>query len=67
MSTPVATQPPPPIEPATRPPKPLLSALLTRPEIGSLAAAIAIFIFFFAVAEPFRTLPALSTVVYASS
>src|SRR5690606_2220205 len=39
----------------------------TRPEVGSLAAAIAIFIFFFAIAEPFRTLPALSTVLYASS
>jgi simple sugar transport system permease protein len=50
-----------------RPKKPLLSALLTRPEIGSFAAAIAIFIFFFALAEPFRTLPALSTVLYASS
>ena len=69
MSSPVTTQPSPPT-PTTgveRPKKPLLSALLTRPEIGSLAAAIAIFIFFFALAEPFRTLPALSTVLYASS
>jgi len=31
--------------------------VLTRPEIGAVAAAIAIFIFFFAVAAPFRTLP----------
>jgi simple sugar transport system permease protein len=41
--------------------------VLTRPEIGAVAAAIAIFIFFFAVAAPFRTLPAFSTVLYASS
>jgi len=69
MSTPVATQPSPPTPTAEveRPKKPLLSRLLTRPEVGSLAAAIAIFIFFFAIAEPFRTLPALSTVLYASS
>src|SRR5690606_29809562 len=67
MSTPVATQPSPPTPTAEveRPKKPLLSRLLTRPEVGSLAAAIAIFIF--AIAEPFRTLPALSTVLYASS
>ena len=38
-----------------------------RPEVGALAAAIAIFIFFYAVAPPFRTLPALATVLYASS
>jgi simple sugar transport system permease protein len=69
MSSPVATQPspPPPTEAVARPRKPFLSTLLARPEIGSLAAAIAIFVFFFAIAEPFRSLPALSTVLYASS
>jgi simple sugar transport system permease protein len=69
MSSPVATEPSPPTPTAeaVRPKKPLLSKLLTRPEVGSLAAAIAIFIFFFSTAEPFRTLPALSTVLYASS
>jgi simple sugar transport system permease protein len=41
--------------------------VLTRPEIGAIAAAIAIFIFFFAIAAPFRTAPAFSTVLYASS
>ncbi|MGH3587052.1 MAG: ABC transporter permease, partial [Pseudonocardia sp.] len=65
----VATQPPPP--PATTAPartqRSLLSRALTRPEIGAFAAAIAIFVFFYAVAPPFRTLPALSTVLYASS
>ena len=68
MSSPVATQPPPtPPTEVERPKKPLLSTLLTRPEVGSFAAAIAIFIFFSLIAEPFRTLPALSTVLYASS
>jgi simple sugar transport system permease protein len=69
MTTPVATQPsPPPPTPApARPRKPFLSTLLARPEIGSLAAAIAIFVFFSVIAETFRTLPALSTVLYASS
>ncbi|HEY3261965.1 MAG TPA: ABC transporter permease [Pseudonocardiaceae bacterium] len=47
--------------------KSLLTRLLTRPEIGALVAAIAIYIFFFIVAEPFRTPAALSTVLYASS
>lgn len=71
MSTSVATEPSPPPPTATddalRPQKPLLSRLLARPELGAFAAAVAIFIFFFLVAEPFRTLPALSTVLYASS
>jgi simple sugar transport system permease protein len=40
---------------------------LTRPEVGAVAAAIAIFIFFFAVAPAFRTLPSFATVLYASS
>jgi len=49
----------------------LLTRLLGRPDIGALlgaiAAAIVIFIFFFSVAAPFRTLPAFGTVLYASS
>lgn len=67
MSAPTATKEPPAPqapEPVTRS---LASRVLTRPEIGAVAAAIAIFIFFFAVAAPFRTLPAFSTVLYASS
>ena len=74
MSSPVATQPspPPPGSPSTEPTvpparKPILSALLARPEIGSVAAAVGIFVFFFAVADPFRSLPAFSTILYASS
>jgi simple sugar transport system permease protein len=50
-----------------RPKRSLVARLLTRPEVGAVAAAIAIFIFFFAVAPPFRTLPAFATVLYASS
>ena len=67
MSTPVTTKPP---DTATDTPKPgrsLVSRAMTRPEFGAIAAAIAIFIFFFAVAPPFRTLPSFATVLYASS
>ncbi|WP_232660799.1 ABC transporter permease [Pseudonocardia sp. TRM90224] len=71
MSQTVATEPEPPASPPTPPSAPAqrsaFSRLLARPELGALAAAIAIFIFFFAVAEPFRSLPALSTILYASS
>ncbi|NMH96952.1 ABC transporter permease [Pseudonocardia acidicola] len=67
MSSPVATQPSPITEEPVRPPRSLFSRLLARPEIGAVAAAIAIFIFFFAVAPPFRDTAALSTVLYASS
>ncbi|MEV1293694.1 hypothetical protein [Pseudonocardia sp. NPDC049635] len=41
--------------------------VLARPEIGATAAAIAIFVFFFAVAPPFRSVEALSTVLYSAS
>ncbi len=44
-----------------------LHVVLTRPEIGALVAAIAIFAFFFAVAGPFRQLNSFSTVLYSSS
>lgn len=44
-----------------------LSRLFKRPELASLLGAIAIFITFAAVAPPFRTIAAMSTVLYASS
>ncbi|WP_299036391.1 ABC transporter permease [uncultured Pseudokineococcus sp.] len=44
-----------------------LAALLGRPEIGSLIGAVAIFAFFFAVADPFRSVSSMATVLYASS
>jgi simple sugar transport system permease protein len=73
MSSSVATQP---SEQSARPPgqagparaqKSLVARVLARPEVGALAAAIVIFAFFYAVAPPFRTLPAIATVLYASS
>src|SRR6201991_3124206 len=69
-TTPVATKEPPRspgTDGAQRPTRSLVARILTRPEIGAVAAAIAIFIFFFAIAPPFRTFSALSTVLYASS
>lgn len=45
----------------------LLARLMGRPEIGALVGAIAVYIFFFVVAEPFRGASALSTVLYLSS
>jgi simple sugar transport system permease protein len=44
-----------------------VTRILARPEVGALAAAIVIFLFFYAVAPTFRTLPAASTYLYASS
>ncbi|RBY83622.1 ABC transporter permease [Geodermatophilus sp. TF02-6] len=75
MSSSVATQsssqPSPPAAGAptapARPQRSLVSRVLARPEVGALAAAIAIFLFFYAVAPTFRTLPAASTYLYASS
>ena len=67
MSTPVSTKPPDATTDAPRPERSLVSRAMTRPEFGAIAAAIVIFIFFFVVAPPFRTLPAFATVLYASS
>src|SRR5919205_2835969 len=76
MSSSVATQPdqqpssPSPSRAPAAPPrtqKSLLGRTLARPEIGALAAAIVIFVFFYAVAPTFRTLPAASTYLYASA
>ncbi len=66
MSTPVTTKPPDAAD-STKPQRSLASRILTRPEFGAIAAAVVIFIFFFSVAPPFRTLPAFGTVLYASS
>jgi simple sugar transport system permease protein len=69
MSSPVTTSPPPPSTATeqVRAPRSLASRVLGRPEVGALAAAIVIFIFFATIAPPFRTLQGLSTVLYASS
>ncbi|MGQ0480935.1 MAG: ABC transporter permease [Pseudonocardia sp.] len=68
MSAPTVV--PPPRTPNQAPPRAtrsLTARVLTRPEVGAVAAAIGIFVFFFAIAAPFRTPPAFSTVLYASS
>jgi simple sugar transport system permease protein len=67
MSTPVATKPSPKPDELGRPTRSLASRMLTRPEVGAVAAAIAIFIFFFSIAPAFRALPSFATVLYASS
>ena len=68
MSSSVATKPAAPTaSPPGRQERSLIARVLARPEVGALAAAIVIFIFFYAVAEPFRSLPAMATVLYASS
>ncbi|MFC4948482.1 ABC transporter permease [Pseudonocardia sp. GCM10023141] len=67
MSLTMTTSPPPSAPEPARVERSLTARILGRPEVGALAAAIAIFIFFFAVAPSFRTLPAFSTVLYASS
>lgn len=44
-----------------------LHRILARPELGSLVGAIGIYAFFFAIADPFRSGAALSTILYTSS
>ncbi|MGI3227508.1 ABC transporter permease [Streptomyces sp. GTA36] len=45
----------------------LTRRLAARPEIGALIAAIAVYVFFFAVASPFREASSLANVLYESS
>jgi simple sugar transport system permease protein len=44
-----------------------LQRLMGRPEVGALAGAILIFVFFFAIAPPFREPSSLASVLYVSS
>lgn len=68
MSHAVATEPsPPPTKDGRAPQRSLFAVIISRPEIGATIAAVAIFVFFFFVADPFRSLAALGTVLYASS
>jgi len=46
---------------------PPLSRRLATPEAGALAGAVLVYLFFFAMAPPFRDLSSLSTVLYVSS
>jgi simple sugar transport system permease protein len=45
----------------------LLRRALARPEVGALIGAVAVYVFFFAVAPPFRQWDSLATVLYQSS
>lgn len=47
--------------------EPLWKAIVKRPEAGALAGAILVFIFFYIAAPPFRSVPALSTVLYQTA
>jgi len=69
MSTPVKTDPAPPApsDASNRVTLGWSNRLLARPEIGTLVAAVVIFIFFLIVAPAFRSAPAFFTVLYQSS
>ncbi|GIF77742.1 ABC transporter permease [Asanoa siamensis] len=47
--------------------RPFLARLLSRPEVGSLVAAVVIFLLFMAVAEPFRNVANIGTILYGAS
>ncbi|GIF69257.1 ribose ABC transporter permease [Asanoa ishikariensis] len=47
--------------------RPLAARLLSRPEVGSLVAAVVIFLLFMAVAEPFRNVANIGTILYGAS
>jgi simple sugar transport system permease protein len=47
--------------------KSLLARLMARPEVGALAGAVVIYVFFFSVAPTFRSGSALATILYTSS
>ncbi|MGW5096464.1 ABC transporter permease [Streptomyces nodosus] len=47
--------------------RPLALRLLGRPEVGVLLGAVAVFVFFFAMAPAFRSGSAMATVLYQSS
>ncbi len=66
MSQATISAPPPAVDERVKPHS-LLHKLLARPELGSLVGAIVIYVFFFVVAEPFRSAAALSTILYVSS
>ncbi|GAA1870351.1 ABC transporter permease [Asanoa iriomotensis] len=47
--------------------RPLAARVLSRPEVGSLVAAVVIFLLFMAVAEPFRNVANVGTILYGAS
>ena len=51
----------------SQPRRPLWRRVFVRPETGSLVGAVAVFVFFFAVATPFRQLDSFATVLYSAA
>ena len=45
----------------------LVATLLSRPEVGAVVGAVAIFAVFFSIAPTFRTLPAQANILYSAS
>jgi simple sugar transport system permease protein len=45
----------------------LIKRILSRPEFSAVIAAVVIYIFFWSVAAPFRTLAATMTILYQGS
>ncbi|WP_079171289.1 MULTISPECIES: ABC transporter permease [unclassified Streptomyces] len=68
-TAPPRPQEPGPAEPLTAPPpaRRLTRRLLTRPELGSVVGALAVFLFFAVAADGFLTAAGLGTVLYAAS
>jgi simple sugar transport system permease protein len=66
MTQATATTPAPPVSDQVAH-RNVLNRILLRPELGSLVGAIIIYLFFFAIADPFRSTAALSTILYTSS
>jgi simple sugar transport system permease protein len=48
-------------------PQPLWKKVLKRPEAGALGGAVLVFVFFWAIAPPFRQVSAFATVLYESA
>ena len=66
MSDTLEAAPPPRLDERMRRKSPL-ARLFARPEAGALAGAIIIYVFFFAIAPPFRNASSFTSVLYVSS
>src|ERR1700749_2047312 len=66
MTDTIEAAPPPQLDERVQRKSPL-ARLFARPEAGALAGAIIIYVFFFAIAPPFRNASSFSSVLYVSS
>src|ERR1700760_1924056 len=66
MTDTIEAAPPPRLDERVQRKSPL-ARLFARPEAGALAGAIIIYVFFFAIAPPFRNANSFSSVLYVSS